>query len=175
MTNRTVGNEAGTGTYSPCSIKPSQSRDGEVRTVQANATDEAFEPIHTGLYRNPGTERSIGMELQHLRSSADGHRVANHSDRVFAEPLTPKELDKIYSMPYANVTIDALIALAYVLLALFATALTGFLPLDPITPLCLTILWAVWYFWGFVNLFWVMCRKTIPRWAQAVRKLFSRI
>ncbi|MCJ1377940.1 hypothetical protein MMC17_001036 [Xylographa soralifera] len=110
------------------------------------------------IARSQGTERSIGTELHHISSSKGaGTAETPHS------PVTPEQLKQLYNCKMVNVIIRTLVFFSVVFLALFATLLAGFLPVDPISPFVFMSLWVLWYFWGFFVPCYQMTTRRHPK------------
>ncbi|MCJ1377243.1 hypothetical protein MMC17_000335 [Xylographa soralifera] len=142
-------------------------------------TNDIEEPQQATLPRKRGIERSIGIELEHIKrlqsrspATSKSHGASNPST-----VLTQKDLNEIYSFRYAKSTIAIFVLLSSIALVVFALALVG-LPLFTLTvesawPLpfklsvALTVLWALWYYWDIFDLMYSVQRKW---WASLKEK-----
>ncbi|MCJ1401377.1 hypothetical protein MMC11_004589 [Xylographa trunciseda] len=106
------------------------------------------------ITRSQGTERSIGIELHHI-SSSKGTGAAETSK----SPIPPEQLKQIYDYNTVNFMIRTLVVFSVFFLAIFATLLAGFLPIDPIILFVFMGLWILWYFWGFFVLGYQMIAR----------------
>ncbi|MCJ1435951.1 hypothetical protein MMC27_005327 [Xylographa pallens] len=97
------------------------------RSEGHTTTSEVEEPQQTTLSRNRGTERSIGIELEHVKPSrrwspATGN---SHGASNTHPALTKKDYNEIYSLGYANSTIVFFVLSSTIASAVFVLALSS--------------------------------------------------